>query len=116
MYCPRCGVLNRNDVQNCQFCDAPLKAQRSEVAAGGTPAARLVRNYLAPAILITMFCCLPLGIVAIVYASRANGKLAGGDFEGALRDSETAKMWCLVALGLSLVPVAILLIAQGLSH
>lgn len=35
-------------------------------------------TYLAPAILTTIFCCLPFGIVSIVYAAQVNGKLAAG--------------------------------------
>ena len=36
-----------------------------------------VPNYLVQAILTTIFCCLPFGIVAIVFAAQVNGKLAG---------------------------------------
>ncbi|HEX3998914.1 MAG TPA: CD225/dispanin family protein [Pirellulales bacterium] len=49
-------------------------------------------NYLVPAILSTICCCLPFGIVAIVYAAKVNGKLAAGDYEGARRSSDSAKM------------------------
>ena len=42
-----------------------------------------VNNNMVKAILVTIFCCLPLGIVAIIKASEVNGKLAAGDIEGA---------------------------------
>ena len=38
-----------------------------------------VPNNLVWAILSTLFCCLPAGIVSIVYAAQVNGKLAAGD-------------------------------------
>ena len=44
-----------------------------------------VPNHLVWAILSTLFCCLPLGIVSIVFAAQVNGKLAAGDVAGALR-------------------------------
>jgi len=39
---------------------------------------KAVPNYLVQAILCTICCCLPFGIVAIVYAAQVNGKVAGG--------------------------------------
>jgi hypothetical protein len=62
-----------------------------------------VPNYLVWAILVTLCCCLPLGIVSIVYASQVNGKLQAGDYQGALAASKNAKMWCWIAFGLGLV-------------
>jgi hypothetical protein len=61
-----------------------------------------VPNYLVQAILVTLFCCLPLGIVAIVYAAQVNGKLAVGDIYGATEVSNKAKMWCWWSFGLGL--------------
>ena len=62
-----------------------------------------VSNYLVQSILVTLFCCLPLGIVAIVFAAQVNGKLAGGDVAGAIDSSKKAKMFCWIALGLGIV-------------
>jgi hypothetical protein len=61
-----------------------------------------VPNYLAQAILVTIFCCIPAGIVAIVFSAQVNGKLAAGDYDGAVRSSNTAKTWCWVAFGLGI--------------
>jgi hypothetical protein len=62
-----------------------------------------VPNYLVQAILVTLFCCLPFGIVAIVYAASVNGKLQAGDYRGARAASDSAKTWCWVSFGLGLV-------------
>lgn len=56
-----------------------------------------VPNYLVWAILVTIFCCLPFGIPAIVYAAKVNGKLECGDYAGALEASKNAKTWIWVA-------------------
>jgi len=58
-----------------------------------------VPNYLVFAILTTIFCCLPAGIPAIVYAAQVNGKLQAGDIAGAQAASKNAKMWCWIAAG-----------------
>lgn len=67
------------------------------------PASVRVSNYLAPAILVTLCCCIPFGIPAIVYAGQVNGKLAAGDVAGAQEASRKAQMWCWIAFGLGLV-------------
>ncbi|MDB6016515.1 MAG: Interferon-induced transrane protein [Pedosphaera sp.] len=71
-----------------------------------------VPNYLVQAILCTLCCCLPLGIVAIVYAAQVNGKLQAGDYQGALAASKNAKLWCWIAFGLGIVTNAIIIIIQ----
>jgi hypothetical protein len=64
-------------------------------------------------ILVTLCCCLPFGIVAIVYAAQVNTKLAAGDVAGALQSSKNARMWTWIAFGcgalLSLIYTVLLL-------
>ena len=74
---------------------------------GGTR--EYVPNNLVWAILSTLFCCLPLGIVSIVFAAQVDGKLAAGDFAGARDSSAKAKFWAVLAAALTLIPVAIYL-------
>lgn len=57
-----------------------------------------VQNFLVPSILVTLFCCIPLGIVAIVKASQVNSKLAAGDIAGAQQAAQQAKQFCLFAV------------------
>jgi hypothetical protein len=71
------------------------------------PPGTTVQNYLVFAILATVFCCLPAGIPAIIYAAQVNGKLQAGDLAGAQVASNNAKMWCLISLGLGLGIVAL---------
>lgn len=61
-----------------------------------------VPNYLVQSILATIFCCIPLGIVSIVFASQVNGKLERGDVAGAMESSGKAKTWAWVAFGVGL--------------
>ncbi|MFI7144624.1 CD225/dispanin family protein [Nonomuraea sp. NPDC050022] len=50
-------------------------------------------NHLVAAILTTLFCCLPFGIVSIVKSSQVNSKWQAGDYQGAMQSSEEAKTW-----------------------
>lgn len=56
------------------------------------------KTYLIEAILTTIFCCWPLGIPAIVYASRVEKKFYAGDIQGAEADSANAKRWMIINL------------------
>jgi hypothetical protein len=51
------------------------------------------KNYLVESILVTIFCCMPLGIVGIVFAAQVNSKFSAGDIDGANRASADAKKW-----------------------
>ncbi len=51
------------------------------------------KNWLVESILVTLFCCLPLGIVGIVNASQVSSKFASGDHNGALEASRNAAKW-----------------------
>lgn len=54
-------------------------------------------NYLVLAILATIFCCLPFGIVSVIFAGQVNPKWDGGDHAGAWRSSSQAKTWLIVS-------------------
>ena len=70
----------------------------------------MVPNYLVQAILCTLFCCLPAGIVSIVYAAQVNSKLAVGDRAGAIQSSDNAKKWAWVSFGVGLAVVVIYIV------
>jgi Interferon-induced transmembrane protein len=63
--------------------------------AGGS-ASGTIPNYLVPAI-ISIFCCWPLAIPAIIFATQVNGKIAAGDTAGAQEASEKAKKFMKLA-------------------
>ncbi|MDV0439670.1 CD225/dispanin family protein [Xanthomonas sacchari] len=69
-----------------------------------------VSNNLVWAILTTLFCCLPLGIVSIVYAAQVNTKLAAGDVNGARESADKAKKWAIYSVIGAVVALVIYLI------
>jgi len=120
MFCPQCGANNADNALVCAQCgrnlqpgapSAPLPVQGVVLPPGTT-----VPNYLVFAILATVFCCLPTGIPAIVFAAQVNGKLQAGDLAGAQAASKNAKMWCWISfgLGLGIVALYVLLMMVGI--
>ena len=135
MYFPNCGAENSEDATYCANCGSELRKietpgmdvppppqpdmqtpqpemQTSYAPQSSQPS---VPNYLVQAILTTIFCCLPFGIVSIVYAAQVNGKVAAGDRAGALESSRNAKMWAWISFGAGLVVIVgyLLLVLLG---
>lgn len=81
----------------------PVTNPFQPTAASGPPPGNKPENYLIQSILVTLCCCLPLGIVAIVYAAQVDSKWNAGDQQGAITASENAKKWSWIAFGLGIV-------------
>ncbi|MGF1555827.1 CD225/dispanin family protein [Paucihalobacter sp.] len=60
-------------------------------------------SYLALAIISTVLCCLPAGIVSIVYATKVNDAYMNEDYQGAINASKNAKTWGIVSVGIALL-------------
>ena len=56
---------------------------------GGSPP----DNKLVWSILVTLFCCLPFGIVAIIKSAEVNSKWNAGDVAGAQQSAADAGKW-----------------------
>ena len=65
------------------------------------------KNYMTQSVMVTVLCCLPLGIPAIVYSSQVNGKYASGDFAGAQAASSRANKFGIGAFVCGLIFAAI---------
>ena len=62
----------------------------------GWPAQREPDNYLVWAILCTVLCCLPFGIVSIVYSNKVSGLWAQGRYPEAQEAANNAKKWAII--------------------
>lgn len=76
---------------------------------GGAPGMEPDNN-LVWAILCTVLCCLPLGIVAIVKSTSVSKLWAMGDFAGAQRAADEAKKWAMWGAIIGVVVVVLYLI------
>ncbi len=108
MYCPRCGQVNGDGSTACGACQTPLDPNSFQ----GRAAVPEVPNYLATSILVTLCCCLPAGIPALVYAVQSNSCLETGDYVKAREKAQLAYTWSWVAFGMGLVVVVLRIVAS----
>src|SRR5438128_10354223 len=96
-------------------CGKNKKHRRLQMSQNWTPppppagGSATVPNYLVPAI-ISIFCCWPLAIPAIIFAVQVNNKVTAGDIAGAQDASKKAKMFSFIAIGLGLAGTLIYII------
>jgi uncharacterized membrane protein YvbJ len=125
MYCPKCGTQNDDNAELCISCGNSLKGISSESPQkpittpndtnySNVPITNYdkVPNYLVWSIIVTvlsvLLCnvfALPTGIVAIVFSTQVDSKLRTGDYDGAVKSSKNAKIWCWVTTGLEILSV-----------
>ena len=98
MYCTKCGTSRPEGMTICANCGT---------VAPQFPDPGQIQNYLVPSILVTLCCCVPAGIVAIVYAAQVNTKIAAGDIAGAQESSRLAKLWSWIGFAFGALVAAI---------
>lgn len=72
-------------------------------------------NYMWQAIVVTLFCCLPLGIPAIIYASQVDTMKYRGDIDGARLASAKARFWFLLSAGVTVGIILLIVLFFGVS-
>nr|ABB84832.1 conserved bacterial hypothetical protein [uncultured delta proteobacterium DeepAnt-1F12] len=102
-----------------------FEAQKANLLAGGSgpvpspvapsePGGPMPPNYMVQAILATLFCCMPVGIVAIIKSSAVATAYNSQGYQAALTASEEAKKWVNIAvLGAFLVGALYFLLGLG---
>ena len=68
---------------------------------------------MAESILVTIFCCLPFGIVGIINASKVSSLYAQGNYDEAQRASADAKKWTIIGLCVGFVCIITYLVVYG---
>ena len=104
MICNNCGTANNEDAKFCKNCGNNLaqgettqpeqttqQAQQTQTQTQTQLEQHIqyvtpekmprVENYLVFSILVTLLCCLPLGIAAIIKSSQVDKELAIGNYE-----------------------------------
>lgn len=97
MWCRKCGKEIPDDSTVCMGCGRSVPVSPTHA----------VPTYLTPAILVTLFCCQPAGVVAIIFSAKVPKCLADGNMRAALDASEKARLFCLIAFGAGLLSVII---------
>lgn len=83
--CPECGKEIPSTAPSCIHCGKQINI--------------CPPSHLAKAIIVTILCCWPLGIPAIVYASEVITALINGQNERAEQMSKKANKWANIAIG-----------------
>ena len=111
-FCPECGA--QQPVQNSQqgyaqdqpynmqgqynqYQQPGYNQQYNQYQQPGMPPQQ-INTWMIPAILATLLCCFPFGIVSIVFASKSQSALSVGDMYGARDNAEKAKIWFIVSV------------------
>jgi hypothetical protein len=89
----------------------------------GWPAGPQPDNHLVWAILTTLFCCLPFGVVSIVYSTKVSGLWMQGQYAEAQTAANNAKKWAIISaiawavlvVGYFVFVIVMMLIGVGLS-
>ena len=119
MFCRMCGIQNPDGAPTCTACGAPLASNPYQTTnAGSMPMGEKPKNYLVESILVTLCCCLPLGIAGIVFAAQVDSKWNSGDRAGAIATADNAKKFTLIGFGIGLlvnIGVVALQIAAGVA-
>lgn len=113
MFCQKCGTEIPEGMNSCPNCNhvnqIPVQAapQVNRSAAGpGRAQYNMpphVETHMGKAIFSMLCCCMPLGIVSIVYANQVTNKLQYGDVQGARISSENADKWANISIILGFI-------------
>ena len=99
-------------VQPSQPVGAPQPVASYQQPAFAPGQAPYVPSHMGLAIFVLLCCCMPLGVVALVYAAQVKGKLAAGDFAGAQAASASSKKWAIIGIVLGVIVNAIVIVLR----
>lgn len=104
MFCEKCGNQIPEEAKfACPHCNTLLEQHAN---------AMNIKSHLAIAIIATLLCCVPLGIVSIVYAAKVSQLVSLGKIAEAQEASKKAQMWAWIAVGAGLVFTILYVILQ----
>lgn len=116
MYCRKCGAEIAEGQNFCPKCGANVVPEQVSVTVNEINPGNKPKSHLVLAILVTICCCIPFGIVSILYGSKVEGAWAGGRYDEAIRCSKLAKRWAIWGLFINIVVwvAYIVLLALGI--
>ena len=71
-------------------------------------------NNLIWAILTTVLCCMPLGVVAIIKASSVDNLWNQGQYEAAIKAAAEAKKWSMIGIGCGVAAIIIYIVLYAI--
>jgi ABC-type Fe3+ transport system permease subunit len=73
---------------------------------GQPPDNNLVIAIIATAVSF-LFCCIPHGLISLIFATQVNKKAQMGDMQGAVNSAKQAKTWAIVSIIVSVIGLVI---------
>lgn len=70
------------------------------------------KTWLVESILVTLFCCLPFGIVGIVNACKVDTLFSAGQIQAAQKASAQAKKWTIISFFVGIAVIVIYIISM----
>lgn len=98
--CRECGAQISDAATTCPQCGSPVVKAVAPQPYQSNNNQICPETHLTKAILVTLFCCWPLGIPAIVNAAGVSNAFASGNYQLALQKSNDAEKWskyCIIA-------------------
>jgi Interferon-induced transmembrane protein len=128
--CTRCGTTIPDEHTACPHCGLPRFAQHQASPPPPPPpppprtASYLppqqpsspperASNYIIQSILITICCCQPLGIIAIIFSAVSMAKQSSGDYAGAREMAAKARLFCWIGFLVGLAAYIVFLVIYG---
>jgi len=118
MLCKNCGTQNIEGAVKCVQCGQVLDLIHNNY--NQMPVIQQsINSWLIPAIITNACCCMPLGIISVYFAAKANTYTEKGDFLNAKASADKAKLWSIIGIALGLViwvGYVIIMFISGLSE
>ena len=111
--CHECNHQISDAATTCPHCGAPVQktATTNPQQTPNTNNTNICpETHLTKAILVTIFCCWPLGIPAIVNAAGVSNAFLAGNYDLALEKSRNAEKWSNYCIAAGIVFIALYII------
>ena len=123
---PRQQVYQRGPVQSPMAAAGPYVPQHGQPAMAYGAMSQQGQSGKPPkpdsnmiwAILSTLFCCLPLGILALINTNRVDERYSRGDYEGAEEAAKKSKnfvKWSIISAAIAWIVAIIIMVVAGLN-
>ena len=104
-FCPKCGQVIDGAPQQ-QVYQQPAQAYQQPLQQRPYKP----DSHMVLAILTTIFCCLPLGIVAILQANKVDKFYHMGEYDEANAASQSAKKWSIIGIIVGFISICLSLL------
>ena len=128
-FCTTCGQPIEDGVRFCTNCGAPIAVEQPsstpqpepqpqpqpQQAYQQQPMGTKPKSFLVLSILVTVLCCLPFGIIAIIQSAKVDNLWNAGQYDEAQTASRKARNWVIAsaATGFVISVLYVILVAMG---